>query len=260
MSRPRILLSTSSFFRTVGLRRTDALIGQNYAEAVARVGGLPLLAPNLTPELAETYLEGADGLILTGGVDVDPELYGADPHPMLGLVDRARDLFEGALYTAARARGVPVLGICRGHQLINVIEGGTLHQHLPALPGTLQHEQLELGGAPSHRIRLEPGTPLAAAFGAETVRCNSFHHQAVDRLGAGLRAVAWSGDGIVEALESTSGSFVLGVQWHPEMSFDDYPEHLAPFTVFMEAVMRTRSDTFAPQPTAPDPDAARLTS
>lgn len=247
MSRPRILLSTSSLFRAVGLRRVDAVTGQNYAEAVALVGGLPLLAPNLAPDLAETYLEGADGLILTGGVDVDPELYGADPHPMLGLVDRPRDLFEGALYRAARARGLPVLGVCRGHQLINVLAGGTLHQHLPALQGTLQHEQLELGGAPSHRVKLESGTPLAAAFGAETVRCNSFHHQAVDRLGEGLRAVGWSGDGVVEALESTSGSFVLGVQWHPEMSFQTHPEHLAPFQAFMEAVHQERPSLPAAQ-------------
>lgn len=240
MSRPRILLSTASVFRPVGLRRVDSLTGQNYAEAVAQLGALPLLLSNLAPELADAYTEGADGLILTGGIDVDPELYGAEPHPMLGLVDGPRDRFESALYRAARARKLPVLGVCRGHQLINVVAGGSLHQHLPALGGTLQHEQLEIGGAPSHGVRLEPTGAVAQAFGADSVRTNSYHHQAVDRLGEGLRAVGWSRDGVVEAVQNTSGSFVLGVQWHPEMSFQSHPEHIAPFRAFMAAVEEAR--------------------
>lgn len=236
MSRARILVSTSSVFRTVGLRRIDAVTGLNYNHAVAQLGGLPLMVSNLQPELAGAYLESSDGLLLTGGVDVDPGFFGAEPHPMLGLVDLPRDRFEMALYHAARAKGVPVLGICRGHQLINVAAGGTLHQHVPALSGTVQHEQLEIGGTPSHGVALEPGSALAQAFGAERIRTNSYHHQAVDKLGQGLRVVGRSADGIAEALENTEGSFVLSVQWHPEMSFQAQDEQIAPFAAFMQAV------------------------
>ena len=236
MRRPRILVTTSSVFRPAGLRRVDAVTGLNYSEAVVQLGGLPLLLGNLGPELAEAYLEDVDGVLLTGGVDVDPNFYGAEPHPLLGLVDLPRDRFELALFGAARARGVPVLGVCRGQQLINVALGGTLHQHLPALAGTVQHEQLEIGGTPSHGVALEPDSALARAFAATQVRTNSYHHQAVDKPGRGLRVVGQSADGIVEALENTDGSFVLGVQWHPEMSFQAHPEQIAPFQAFMKAV------------------------
>ncbi len=236
MRRPRILVSTSSVFRATGLRRTDAVTGLNYNAAVAQLGGLPLMVGNLEPELAETYLEDADGLLLTGGVDVDPGFFGAEPHPLLGLVNLERDRFEMALYHAARAKGVPVLGVCRGHQLISVAAGGSLHQHVPALPNTIQHEQLEIGGAPSHGVALEPGSALAHAFGAERVRTNSYHHQAVANPGQGLKVVGRSADGLTEAIENTDGSFVLGVQWHPEMSFQAQPEQIAPFAAFMQAV------------------------
>ena len=239
MKRARILVSTSSVFRTLGLRRTDAVTGLNYNEAVAQLGGLPLMVGNLAPEDAAVYLEGADGLVLTGGADVDPAFFGAEPHPMLGLVDLTRDRFELALYHAARAKGVPILGVCRGHQLINIAAGGTLHQHLPALPGIVQHEQFDIAGGPSHRVALEPHSVLAEAFGEEHVRTNSFHHQAVDKLGQGLRVIGRSADGVTEAVQNTDGSFVLGVQWHPEMSFQAHREQIAPFAAFMQAVEET---------------------
>ena len=236
MRRPRILVSTSSVFRSAGLRRIDAVTGLNYTQAVAQLGGLPLMVSNLEPELAEAYLEDADGLLLTGGVDVDPGFFGAEPHPLLGLVDLPRDHFEMALYRVARVKGIPVLGICRGHQLINVAAGGTIHQHIPALSGTVQHEQLDISGTPLHKVALEPGSTLAQAFGTERIRTNSYHHQAVDKPGQDLRVVGQSADGIAEAIENTDGSFVLGVQWHPEMSFQTHSEQIAPFTAFMQAV------------------------
>ncbi len=240
MDRPRILVSTASSHRPMGLRRTDALTGLNYSEALVQLGGLPLMLPNLEPELAESYLRGADGLLLTGGVDVDPAFFGEEPHPLLGLVDLARDTFEMALYRAARALGIPVLGVCRGHQLINVVAGGTLHQHIPALGKTVQHEQVDITGIPSHGVALEPTSALAAAFGQERIRTNSYHHQAVDKPGQGLKITGRSADGLAEAVESTEGSFVLGVQWHPEMSFAAFPEHVAPFRAFMSAVEEAR--------------------
>ena len=236
MDRPRILLSTASSHRPLGLRRIDALTGLNYSEAIAQTGGLPLMLPNLAPELAEGYLNGADGVLLTGGVDVDPAYFGEEPHPLLGLVDISRDSFEMALYKAARARGIPVLGVCRGHQLINVAAGGTLHQHIPTLGKTVQHEQIDITGLPSHGVALEPASALAAAFGQERIRTNSYHHQAVDKPGKGLRIIGRSADGLAEALESEGGSFVLSVQWHPEMSFQAFPEQAAPFKAFMAAI------------------------
>lgn len=237
MTRPRILLTTAS--RSSGyFLRNDSLTGQNYSQAVVAAGGLPLMVSNLDLEVVDDYLDVADGLLLTGGADIEPRLYGAEPHPQLGLVDPERDAFELALYRGARARRIPVLGICRGIQLINVAEGGTLHQHLPALPGTIQHEQVNKGSALIHAVRLEPTSCLARALATVTVYTNSFHHQGLERLGSNLRAIGQSSDGVIEAIEGTGDSWVLGVQWHPEMSWRDYPEHLVPFTLLTEAVLQ----------------------
>jgi putative glutamine amidotransferase len=238
VDRPRIVLTTSTEFRDRGLRRNDSLTGQNYSEALVLAGGLPLLAANLDPDLADSYAESADGVLFTGGVDIDPVNFGRQPEPGLGRVDPQRDAFELALYRAARTRGLPILGICRGIQLINVAEGGTLHQHLPALPQALQHTQVDIAGIPSHTVALEPSCRLAKAFGASELRANSYHHQAVDRLGDGLRAVGHTADGLIEAVEASDGSLVLGVQWHPEMSFARYREHLLPFHLLVEAAAR----------------------
>jgi putative glutamine amidotransferase len=238
VDRPRIVLTTSTEFRDRGLRRNDTLTGQNYSEALVRAGGLPLLAANLDPALADKYAESADGILFTGGVDIDPGTFGRQPEPGLGRVDPQRDAFELALYRAARARGLPILGICRGIQLINVAEGGTLHQHLPALPQAIQHTQVDIAGIPSHTVSLEPASRLSKALGASELRANSYHHQAVDRLGDGLRAVGHTADGLIEAVEATGGSPMLGVQWHPEMSFARNPEHLLPFHLLIEAAVR----------------------
>ena len=234
--RPRVLLSTGTSNRTTGLLREDALTGRNYSQAVAAAGGLPTMVAVLDPALAPAFAAGHDALLLTGGADVDPALFGAAPHPDLGSVDERRDAFELALYSAFRALGKPVLGICRGHQVINVAEGGTLHQHVPALPEAWQHDQRDLRGAPLHSVRLVAGSRLAEAFGTTDVRTNSYHHQAIAEVGAGLRPVAHAGDGLVEAVEERHGSWVLGVQWHPEMAFREHPEHAAPFRLLLAAV------------------------
>lgn len=233
-----MLLSTSTVPRTTSLRRDDAMTGRNYSEAVVEAGGLPLMVANLDPALAAGYAQTADALLLTGGGDIDPARYGETPDRDLGSVDPERDAFELELYRAFREAGKPVLGVCRGVQLINTAHGGTLHQHLPSVSATWQHDQQDLRGMPFHEVQLEPGSALARAFGATTVRTNSYHHQAVDKVGAGLKAVARAGDGIVEALEAESGSFVLGVQWHPEMSFRYASEQRAPFDALLEALLR----------------------
>ncbi len=234
-------MTSSTVPRERGLRRNDVIQGHNYAMAVVAAGGVPLVAPNVEATLAGRYADGADALLLAGGPDIDPYRFGSSPERDLGQVDRRRDAFELALYRAFRDRGKPVLGICRGIQLINVAHGGSLHQHLPSVPGTEQHAQRDITGAPLQRVALEAGSRLAAAFGATSLDVNSFHHQAVDRVGEGLRAVARTGDGIVEALEldgvggADRDAFVVAVQWHPEMCWDTHPEHHTPFRMLVGA-------------------------
>ena len=236
VKRPRILLTTASNHRELGLRRIDSVGGKNYAEAIVQAGGLPYFVGNLDPSLAEDYIAETQGLLLTGGADFDPETFGQDPHEKLGRVDYARDAFELALYKAAKAKGIPVLGVCRGLQAINIAEGGTLHQHVPAAGATVQHEQREKNGTPSHKVVLEPNSFLAKAYGSFQIKTNSYHHQAIDTLGENLKIVGRCSDGTIEAVEGTKSPFVLAVQWHPEMSFAKHPEHLAPFSLFMSAV------------------------
>ncbi|MEZ4632884.1 MAG: gamma-glutamyl-gamma-aminobutyrate hydrolase family protein [Deinococcales bacterium] len=236
LSMPKILISTSSVSREHGLKRIDVVGGFNYAEAILMAGGLPYFLANVSPKLAKAYIADCDGLLLSGGADYDPECYGEDPHPHLGSVGESRDQFELALYKAAKTKGIPVLGICRGIQSINVAEGGSLYQHVPDLAGSIQHGQQDIGGRPSHRVNLASDSLLAKAYGKLSLKTNSYHHQAVKDLGKDLRITARSADGIVEAVESTSQQFVLGLQWHPEMSFAEYSEHHLPFQLFVDAV------------------------
>ena len=236
-SRPLVLVTTASNHRDVGLRRKDAVTGVNYSAALYGEGLLPMMVANLDPDAAVAMVERADGVVLSGGADLDPALYGRSPVPGLGLVDPARDTFEMALYRAARERGLPVLGICRGVQVVNVAEGGTLHQHLPAVEGMIQHEQRNINCPPFHVLRLEPGSIAARAAGTESVMANSAHHQGIDELAPGLRASAYADDGLVEALEALEGAWLLAVQWHPEMCYAAYPEQRWPFQAFADAVL-----------------------
>lgn len=241
-----ILLTTSTANRTTGVLRQDSLTGRNYAQAVVAAGALPLLAPTTAPDLAPAYAASADALLLTGGCDIDPQRFGQQPDRDLGVVDVERDAFELALYEAFRTAGKPVLGICRGIQLINVAHGGTLHQHVASLPESIQHDQLDLSGTPQQGVTLTRGSRLAEAYGAETMRVNSYHHQAIDRLGAGLRAVAHTADGLIEAVEGEGEDFLIGVQWHPEMSWRAFPEHHAPFRLLADATFRARDRAARP--------------
>ena len=238
--RPKILVTTSTGFGT-DLRRYDALTGRNYSQAVARAGGLPYMVASLEAALAASFLDGISGVLFTGGVDLHPMHFGQEPLSTLGKVDVERDLFELELYKAARTRGLPVLGVCRGHQLINVAEGGTLHQHLGSELASLDHSQKGMEGEPHHKVTFEPDSILARAFGREDVYTNSYHHQAVDRPADSLRVTARSADGVIEAVEGRSGAWLLGVQWHPEMSQARHEEHLAPFSAFVQAVKEARA-------------------
>jgi gamma-glutamyl-gamma-aminobutyrate hydrolase PuuD len=183
----------------------------DYLESVAEAGGEPV-------ELRFTgTIEGLDGLILTGGYDIDPAGYSETPHQKLTPVDAARDAFETGLLRAALARDLPVLAICRGHQLLNVALGGRLLQHIDA--GN-HRADYKTEGYPSrwHLVRIETGSKLAGILGAGDIEVNSRHHQGVlpEMLASGLRATAFSPDGLVEAVEGVGPRWLLGVQWHPE--------------------------------------------
>lgn len=190
---------------------------QNYFEAVARAGGVPIALPH-EPDLVPAYLAMIDGLLVSGGAfDVDPSLYGAaSRHDSVTTKDK-RTRFEWAMTQAAVDADKPVLGICGGQQLLNVVLGGTLIQHIPdAVPGALAHEQPNPRTEPGHTVAIEPGSLLARVTGATSLPVNSAHHQAADKLGAGVVVTARAEDGVIEAIEAPARRFCLGVQWHPE--------------------------------------------
>jgi gamma-glutamyl-gamma-aminobutyrate hydrolase PuuD len=194
-----------------------ALIPLSYVESVDLAGGRPLLIPPTSDAIEET-LEVLDGLILSGGADIDPELYGADRHAETALTHPHRDEAELALLEAALARDMPVLAICRGMQMLNVVYQGDLHQHLPELVGHEGHRAVA-GAFSDHDVRLDRDSKLGALIGPRAP-VKSSHHQGVDQVGAGLDAVAWAEDGSIEAIEDTRRRFAIGVLWHPEEGED----------------------------------------
>ncbi len=194
---------------------------ENYCEVVLDAGGLPLALPH-APERAEEYLELLDGLLVTGGAfDVDPALYGAEERHGTVTLKEKRTRFEWAVLEGALARDLPVLGICGGQQLLNVVLGGTLIQHIPdAIAEALPHEQPNPRTEPGHEVRIVSGTLLHRITGRERMAVNSAHHQAAGRLGPGVVASAHAADGVIEAIEAPAYRFCLGVQWHPEYRID----------------------------------------
>ena len=197
-----------------------AFLPEQYLTGVTASGGIAILLPPQDPDAADAAIAGLDGLILSGGADVAPELYGAVRHPLTDPSRVDRDAWELALFRAAEQRRIPVLAICRGLQLVNVARGGTLQQHLPESLGT---ERYRLGGGvfAENEVQVSDDTALADVLGAGEVQVHSYHHQGIGRLGEGLVAAARSDDGLVQAFVDTSAGHVVGIQWHPEENAED---------------------------------------
>jgi putative glutamine amidotransferase len=240
---PLIGVSTSV---TIDEYPERAYVNAAYLRAVEAAGGVPiLLAPQLSPAAREALWPRLDGLVLTGGGDVEPSRFSEATHPKTSLVSAERDALELELVDRALRDDVPMFAICRGLQVLNVALGGTLHQHIPDRFGEkIQHSQPDKRHLATHDVKLlTEGTRLGAIVGSSDVRVNSFHHQAVHRLGRDLREVGWAPDNVIEALEHADRRrFVVAVQWHPEDLVAHDPAARALFTAVVEAA-RARGRT-----------------
>jgi len=216
-------------------------LAQAYVQAVIQAGGLPVLIPlGLPDDHLQGLLSRLDGILFSGGGDIDPARFGAEPHPEVDFVDPDRDRIEIQLIQAAIERSTPFLGICRGIQTLNVALGGSLYTHIPDQhPHALAHPYQE--GNPrnflAHEVRLQPGTRLSEILGQPNLMVNSLHHQGIDRLAQGLLAAAHAPDGLIEAVEWRGGGFGFAVQWHPEWLTDQEPMR-ALFRAFVKAASK----------------------
>jgi putative glutamine amidotransferase len=230
--------------RVTGWNRGAIAAPDVYVDAILRAGGMPALLPWSNGMSADGILDRFDGLLLIGGGDVDPARYGAPrQHPKVYGVDPFRDEFEIGLTRTAAQEELPMMAVCRGIQLLNVAFGGTLHQHLPDLPGLAKH------GRPQedepwvdHEIKVAESSRLAEATGGAALIGRASHHQSIDRVGEGLSAVAWTADGVVEAVEADHG-WVVGVQWHPEQTAADDPAQQALFDALVARARERRASS-----------------
>lgn len=241
MARPKIGVTS---WHHPDREETWEYVRDNYTRSVYRAGGLPIILPmpSSDPTVLAEYVASVDGLLFTGGEDVHPEFYGESVRPKCEEIDRDRDLFELGLAKRALEHGIPTFGICRGHQLLNVACGGTLYQDLSERGGTVPEHRTkrEERAQLRHGVRVLPGTRLHQIVGEEALKVTSTHHQFINRLGNGLKATAFSDDGIIEAIELTSHPFFLAVQWHPERMADRDAAQLALFQALVRGAEHRR--------------------
>ncbi len=229
----RIGVTTS--FKTIDV--LEEKTNKNYMTAITNAGGIPVL---ITPETVEngfSLLKDLDGILITGGFDLDPGLFDQEPHEELSDLDRERDQLEMNAVKVAEKNRIPVLGICRGMQIINIVYGGTLDQHINS---HIEHNQDEENHVPTHEVEIYPGTQLQKIFGGSEIKVNSHHHQRVEELGKNLEAVAEAPDGTTEALIHEKHRFIRAVQWHPEMMYRKYEEQEKLFENFIDQCRETK--------------------
>lgn len=227
MPKPIILITAGKLNRPAAIQEMqDVWTGCDidYVNSIVRAGGAPVLLPRIGDvEAVEAAVDACAGLLLTGGGDICSLEYGEEPHPTLALQDPVRDAMEILATRRAEERGIPILGVCRGLQLLNVAAGGTLVQDVRSqVPDVLQHYTHSLEPVFAHSIEIEPGSLLHEVLRVARTNVNSYHHQAVKDVGRGLRVVARAADGVVEAIEASDGRSVLAVQFHPEESTRDH--------------------------------------
>jgi putative glutamine amidotransferase len=243
--KPLIGITSRTFYRKipgeplVGIK-PDFMVGQNYINAVLRSGGAPVLLPGIADKkYCGKILSSIDGLLISGGDDMDPALYGEEPHPKLGLVDVQKGDFEFMLAKMALKRRIPILGICGGIQMLNVAAGGTLYQDIPSQTNSkIKHSQESTKSVPSHYVTIEKNTQLHKILGMKKIRVNSTHHQAVKNLAKGFIVSARAPDGIIEGIELPVRHFVVAVQWHPESLVPEHPVFQKIFKAFIKECSR----------------------
>jgi len=240
--KPRIGITVSL---TIHDERAVEALERAYVDAVIRAGGVPLVLPACDPAEVESVAGCLDGLLLSGGGDIDPAHYGAVTSPEVKGVEPERDAWELALVAYAVKVGLPVLGTCRGAQVLNVAMGGTLVAHLPDVTSN-QHCQRDRWAEAVHDVSVQQASTLRAVVGLDVIGVNSLHHQAVDQVGTGLRAVGWADDGVVEAVEGLGTTPLLGVQWHPEL-LPGHEGHPALFAWLVEMANRFAVSTATPE-------------
>jgi putative glutamine amidotransferase len=221
-------------------------VDHTYADSIKRAGGLPVMLVPVEPEDIDTILDHVDGVVFTGGGDINPARYHAERHETVRSDDDERDAFEMALVERARARRLPTLAICRGLQVVNVALGGTLVQDLPSHTGAHGHDIIgDRAYEPHSEAMIEPGSRIAGIIGEGIHHINSIHHQAVEELGAGLRVVGAAPDGTIEAIEHEDTSWpLIAVQWHPEfLGVADHGESHDLFAAFVESAEKYRADS-----------------
>ena len=248
-SRPLIGVTTSELRKAETVSPTpegepprhEMALGLTYLKAVEVAGGIPVVIPPMDTGLIGALLDHLDGVCLSGGPDIHPDHYGQTPHDQLGPTAPDLDHFELEIARRADQIELPLLAICRGMQALNISRGGTLHQHIPDRWLEIDHRQKLPGQTAAHRVDLDPQSRIAQIAGSPVIAVNSFHHQAVDRLGDGLIATGWAPDGVTESVEDPDRDFLVGVQWHAELMVDQ-PEQ---YDLFRQLV--TAAEDFSDQ-------------
>lgn len=236
MASPRIAVLCNYTEGDGGIFSARQLVNQPYLDCLEAAGATPLLVPDLADERIVALLGLCRGLLITGGADLDPRIFGHQPHARLGSVSPQRDHLDRVAIEHALRGGMPILGICRGIQALNVVAGGTLLQDVSSeVEGALKHSQSAPGWYPTHDITLAQDSHLRAILACERIGVNSFHHQAVDEPALGFRPVAWTDDGVIEAIEREGERFCVGLQCHPELMAARDQRIAALFRVFVQA-------------------------